>query len=135
MPNRHAVRAYWAARLSRGLYRKFSSEAVALSRFVCFACSSDWGRLDRAHIHPLGLEGSNDAANLHLLCAICHVESEDLTGRAYWRWFFDRHVADIYSALEGRRVMDGARPREDAQMVRDLRRQRRNTSPVVEYAA
>ena len=30
--------------------------------------------------------GKNEVTNLHLLCRLCHVESEMMTGRAYWYW-------------------------------------------------
>ena len=42
--------------------------------------------LERAHIKAR-VEGRRDEpSNLHLLCTNCHVESEYLSGRAYWNW-------------------------------------------------
>jgi len=50
----------------------------------CFAC----GRiapLHRAHIVPSWIEENNHVSNLHLLCTMCHAESEGL--KLYQEWF------------------------------------------------
>lgn len=68
----------------------------------CFACGVKYPfgvNLERSHIHALWLGGSNHASNLHLLCHVCHKDSEDL-GRPdkpkslerYWAWFFSRDL-------------------------------------------
>jgi len=68
----------------------------------CFACGVTYPtglNLERAHIQPLWTGGSNACENLHLLCHVCHKDSEDL-GRPdkpksmerYWAWFFSRNL-------------------------------------------
>jgi hypothetical protein len=68
----------------------------------CFACGVKYPvmvKLERAHIQPLWTGGSNACENLHLLCHVCHKDSENL-GRPdrpkslerYWAWFFLRDL-------------------------------------------
>ncbi len=57
--------------------------------FYCFACGCPdgvLGGLQRAHIKSRTDGGADVESNLHLLCTPCHVESEYLSGRAYWNW-------------------------------------------------
>ena len=59
---------------------------------ACFACGySKTGRLERAHAIPRAIGGSDDAANLALLCPTCHRAAPDTADAAYfWRWI-DNH--------------------------------------------
>jgi hypothetical protein len=64
----------------------------------CFACGVNGKTIDSAHIVPrtqyceeflnceVNKENVNKPANIHLLCRLCHVESEMLIGIAYWHW-------------------------------------------------
>lgn len=54
---------------------------------TCMACGKSCDVLEKAHIHPLRLGGTNDASNIHLLCKTCHSDSEVLINEAYWAWF------------------------------------------------
>lgn len=61
----------------------------------CFACGyppSDRKRLDRAHVIPHALGGSDtDPGNYVLLCKSCHRESPDVADkRALWGWVLHR---------------------------------------------
>ena len=56
----------------------------------CFACGIGW-KLERAHIKPISDGGTNELANLHILCPGCHAESEFLWGGAYWNWLVETH--------------------------------------------
>lgn len=56
-------------------------------RYDCFRCG--WGHAERCHITPRHEGGSDDPDNLHLLCGICHVESEYMDVSAYWVWLQD----------------------------------------------
>jgi len=45
------------------------------TRIFCFACLQEyrqWDELQRCHIVPHGLKGSNDPSNFVLLCPLCH---------------------------------------------------------------
>ena len=57
---------------------------------TCFACGLDCKTIDKAHIEPKryfnSAEEANTPSNLHLLCRVCHTNSEMLSGDAYWEW-------------------------------------------------
>jgi hypothetical protein len=57
---------------------------------TCFACGLDCKTIDKAHIKPKrffnSAEEANTPSNLHLLCRVCHTNSEMLSGDAYWEW-------------------------------------------------
>lgn len=89
MPTKWAVAQYWAGE-PRG--QEVFAPHLDIDEPCCFACgwfSERWtdgrsarrawerARLERAHIVPAGLGGSNEADNLILLCAPCHEESPD----------------------------------------------------------
>lgn len=60
---------------------------------TCWACKLGFPwhiTFYRAHILPLCEGGTNDYTNLHLLCDECHKQSEYLSGKPYWSWFYDR---------------------------------------------
>ena len=53
--------------------------------YWCFACGRQ-GHVEKCHIVPYN-GGDNDTVdNLHLLCPLCHKESEVLSGDAYFDW-------------------------------------------------
>lgn len=52
---------------------------------VCWACRTECP-LERAHIEPRQNGGVDDEHNIHLLCSVCHKESEPLFGYSYFRW-------------------------------------------------
>jgi 5-methylcytosine-specific restriction endonuclease McrA len=91
MPTERAVRAYWVEAL---WHRKgFDSPEEFLERGTCFACG-DERAVERAHILARCSGGSDDASNIHILCRICHKDSETLDGEAYWSWFWQRSLMD-----------------------------------------
>ena len=62
----------------------------------CFACGvpDDYRVLARCHIIPKQelAHGPNEdyhksCENLHMLCTVCHTESETLSGASYLQWF------------------------------------------------
>lgn len=124
MPSAIKIRDHWAARLSRGIYRKFPSYAFAADSYCCFACRLDGERyaLQRAHIVPAWRGGPDWVGNLHLLCSVCHRESEDLWGRPYWRWFLRRRLRDVILYSRGEREFGEGVPEmtdaADAELVR-----------------
>ena len=99
MPTWNQVFDFWSKTSLPVIKHGFPSE---FSENRCFACGVKYPfgvKLERAHIHPLWLGGPNDASNLHLLCHVCHKDSENL-GRPdkpkslerYWAWFFSRDI-------------------------------------------
>lgn len=97
MPTIQAITQHWDGRL------------LAMDRDVhgsgCFACGST-RRLHRAHIKPVSKfkpwEFPNELDNLHVLCELCHSDSEMLEESDYWTWFrqtsmFSRKAVDIFS--------------------------------------
>lgn len=99
MPKWNEIYDYWA-KTSLPIIKAGFPSSIMENR--CFACGVPYPqgvKLERAHIHPLWLDGSNDASNLHLLCHVCHKDSEEL-GRPdkhrslerYWAWFFSRDL-------------------------------------------
>jgi len=88
-PTKWAIAQYWA---SQPLGHEVFAPHLSLDDPCCFACgwfSERWkggrsskmawerARLERAHIVPAGLDGSNEADNIILLCSPCHEESPD----------------------------------------------------------
>lgn len=88
VPTKWAIAQYW---LDAQGNEVFAPHLEDLAHPCCFACGwfserwtqetprRSWERatLERAHIVPAGLGGSDEAANLILLCAPCHRESPD----------------------------------------------------------
>jgi hypothetical protein len=95
MPNTRHIYNYWKKRLREKYNRDIYTD------FTCFACLRE-GYVQRCHIKPLHLKGSNNASNLHLLCPNCHVESEGYLGEIYWTWFENKDITilPIYRSLE-----------------------------------
>ena len=83
MPSRRAIVDYWAPRL---LERGFIDSEFDLNTKTCFACGATCGG-SRCHIRPKVLGGPDEVSNLHLLCHVCHRQSENLSGEEYWEWF------------------------------------------------
>lgn len=54
--------------------------------------------LDRCHVKPLALGGTNDPSNLLMMCKECHGASPDsISDSIFWRWF--ARVEDRSNAL------------------------------------
>jgi hypothetical protein len=45
---------------------------------------------ERAHILARAAGGDDTPENLHILCGVCHKDSEYLEGSAYMDWLMDR---------------------------------------------
>jgi hypothetical protein len=94
MPTELAARAHWVDALWER--KGFDSPEEFLERGICFACgmTGRGGSLDRAHILARCNGGSDDPSNIHMLCRLCHKDSETLDGEAYWSWFWQRSWMD-----------------------------------------
>ena len=80
---------------------------------ICMACGQWWEyeeddegnfkhiggfEIQKAHIKPKQMGGSDKKENLHNLCSICHRDSEGLSGWLYWEWLKRRtHYDTIFS--------------------------------------
>jgi hypothetical protein len=84
-PSKDSISNHWISFL---LQNKKASHKSFIYESACFACGCVTKHLDRAHIKPVISGGSDNLDNLHLLCKICHKESEFLEDDEYWQWFF-----------------------------------------------
>jgi len=75
--------------------RKGFASAEDLRGDVCFACRMPAPGCERAHVVADCEGGAGDAANLHMLCPVCHQDSEVLSGDRYWTWFWERTGRDM----------------------------------------
>jgi hypothetical protein len=100
MPSKEDIRLWWA-KTSLWRLKGYCSPSYYLEDSRCFACgnTNDWfeqAPCQRAHIIPRCKGGSDGVDNLHMLCRICHRDSEGLEEPAkYWRWFFERTINDM----------------------------------------
>lgn len=86
MPSKRQVKDFWGDWLVE--IGKFDSHRELNERGTdyCFKCGFDLFTI-RAHILPRCEGGSDTASNIHLLCDRCHVNSEELSEKAYFDWF------------------------------------------------
>ena len=58
----------------------------------CCACGSEGITIDAAHINSKNKDRDeyDDFKNMHLLCRLCHTESEFIMGTAYWTWIIKK---------------------------------------------
>jgi hypothetical protein len=71
----------------------------------CWRCGHDSSRLERCHIIPKSLGGSNKPENLVLLCNPCHKEAPDVTNKdSMWDWI-KRTKSFCYEAYETKRII------------------------------
>ena len=58
----------------------------------CCACGSEGISIDAAHINSADKKRDDydDLKNMHLLCRLCHTESELIMGTAYWAWIIKK---------------------------------------------
>lgn len=92
----------------------------------CMACGQV-AALDRCHITPICDGGSNEWWNLHLLCSVCHSDSEilgmteiDSSHEKYWKWFFGRTMVDAWLSAAfraGVNPLDILMPRQEASAI------------------
>ena len=96
LPTKKKIRQYWCERLWEG--KGYDSPSEFLNDNLCFACGFDnpfdWS-LESAHILARVWGGDDTEENIHLLCHICHTDSENLSGEKYWDWFWKRNSIDM----------------------------------------
>lgn len=94
MPSLVQVLGYWNEwMIDTG--KALAEETKKELRGRCMACGVDVLKLDRAHILPLCLGGSNDVSNIQNLCKTCHVASEGIVNtQEYLDWAAHRTAGD-----------------------------------------
>lgn len=60
----------------------------------CFACGCGDDSTERAHILARANGGGDGVENIHLLCPVCHQDSESLDAVRYNEWLLGRHLLD-----------------------------------------
>lgn len=76
-PSKRKIWQYW---INNGIQRGLDDSRYenACNFNVCVCCARNSSTLERAHIIPHSLGGSNDVSNFILLCGKCHRESPDV---------------------------------------------------------
>lgn len=76
-PGKRQIWQYW---IDHGIQRGLDdSRYVNACNFdACVCCGRETSQLEKAHIIPHSLGGSNDVSNFILLCGKCHRESPDV---------------------------------------------------------
>jgi len=90
MPSRQKIAEHWFKYFKQKYDRDIDPNS-------CFACEGDTpGSIQRCHIKPRWTGGDDSVENLHLLCKVCHYESEGFFGTDwhYWHW--------LTAVIEGR---------------------------------
>lgn len=88
VPTKWQLAQHWHASVDQATYAPLLEDLAAPSCFACGWHSEHWAkatpkssweraRLERAHIVPRSLGGSDDASNIILLCNPCHRDSPD----------------------------------------------------------
>lgn len=90
MPREMVIRRYWVEMLWKA--KGYDSPAEFLEPGTCFACGME-GK-ERAHILARADGGSDLPGNLHILCRVCHKDSERLDGEKYMTWLMERSPID-----------------------------------------
>lgn len=97
MPTPSRIVKHWSGRLIN-VHRKMDD--ISDCETCCFACGFQFEHvLQRCHILPVNLGGDNSPENLHMLCHMCHIQSEELFGRAYWDWFSQQTLVKAYECV------------------------------------
>ena len=99
MPTEEAIRKFWVDELWRK--KGFDSKDEFLERGTCFACGMDGN--ERAHIKARSAGGSDDVSNIHILCGVCHKDSEYLDGGRYLSWVLSRTPLDMIMSASAKR--------------------------------
>lgn len=99
IPTKNQIKNYWKHKIVEIKHNIFPSVEYLCKGDYCFACgmlTND--HTERAHILARQEGGSDEVDNLHLLCSICHKDSEMLSGEEYNEWLINRtHVDAILS--------------------------------------
>lgn len=84
MPTKAQIRNAW----------KYAAFDVPNDLKTCWGCGFGGGFIDRAHIKAVHAGGSNDPANIVLLCRACHIAQESICGTLEGRQNFRAAIID-----------------------------------------
>ena len=99
MPTEKAIRSHWVDRLWK--IKGFDCPEEFMEPGVCFACTMVYGILngkgciERAHIKARVAGGDDSLENLHMLCPVCHKDSEFIPIENYMGWLVSRNSLDM----------------------------------------
>jgi hypothetical protein len=136
MPAPHEVAEYWSAQWRR-LDEKFGKWfSIDIGEPTCFACDNGFGGrydtgeiknvpkawkkapLHRCHITAKQFGGSDEVANLLLLCVPCHEAAPDISDpdcMIIWALNKENHLAAKWREMEKALEMFGVTPEEAAE--------------------
>ena len=100
MPSKKNIKNYWKHKIVDIKHNIFPSVEYLCGGDYCFACgilTND--STERAHILSRQEGGSDEVDNLHLLCNICHKDSEQFSGEEYNEWFINRTHIDAMLSI------------------------------------
>ena len=101
LPSEASIREYWRDKLWK--QKGYDSPDEFMEMGLCFACGSDAGKTpERAHIKARGEGGTDSPDNLHVLCHVCHKDSEGLSGERYFQWLKQRSFMDMITSASCR---------------------------------
>lgn len=92
-PSHKAILSYWVEHGSESVIGWETVDNIgecSLGHSFCWSCGvevSSLNRLQKCHIHPHSLGGSNDVSNYFLMCGSCHEQSPDTSiPEIFFRW-------------------------------------------------
>lgn len=86
MATKEEIRDYWLSRF----------DWLEYDLLTCFACNSQHKRLEKCHLKPKALGGSDKAENLVLLCNRCHRNAPNTVYKDIMLSWIDREY-EVYS--------------------------------------
>lgn len=97
-PSKKMIWQYWSDNgIQRGLDDTRYDNACEFN--VCVCCGRESSKLERAHIIPHSLGGSNDVSNYILLCSKCHRESPDIANESALIEWMNEQPTEMESLL------------------------------------
>lgn len=105
MPSPKAIYLYWEDKLERelpsvdALLNEWAHAGSTLGKNpwdVCWSCGIDTRPIERAHLQARVYDGLDNAANLVLLCYLCHRQQPDYTTESAKTWLDQRAFVANY---------------------------------------
>lgn len=76
-------------------------------KYCCWACGASGVTLNRCHIVPHALGGSDEPSNLFLMCEACHAESPDTANPAsLMRWVWRKRRDMVFGEVHPRKFLE-----------------------------
>ena len=95
LPTKHQIKRFWKDKIVNIKKDIFESTDMFDNGDYCFACGLlTNNHTEMAHIVARCSGGTDDVDNIHLLCSVCHKESEIIEGDKYFEWLKTRNHFD-----------------------------------------